>query len=248
MLKSIVITDLTQMPAGDRVCVVGIDQNGQCIRLFWDNEGVLKQHLHIGNKLIRPRARIKCDFHQVPVIPPHTEDLGFDPNSVVYQSLCTDTEWEQVLQSNSFSTVDSIYDGLLQEHKWVKPGANTRSIGTLGALSATRIAAVQLPEWDGRLKYRLSFKDVTGFLYNLPVSDLAFQEFSYSEVKGRHRDASTVAQELTRLLKNSDRLYLRIGLARPFAKTSTAQKVCYIQVTGIYTFPDYLGGKSFADF
>jgi hypothetical protein len=39
-----------------------------------------------------------------------------------------------------------------------------------------------------------------------------------------------------------------LGLTRPFQKSDADQKWCYIQVTGIYTFPDYLEGKCFADF
>jgi len=98
--------------------------------------------------------------------------LGFDPKSVVYEGSCTDAEWGKVLQASSFSTVDDIYDGLLQEHRWVEPGANTRSIGTL---SQACVTAVRLPEWSRK-------------------------------------------------------------------------QGCWMQVTGIYAFPDYLEGKSFADF
>lgn len=235
------------MPTSNRVCAVGIDQQNQCIRLFWDDKGVLKKHLYISEKLvIRPRAKIKFDFHRVSVKPPHIEDLGFDPNSIVYEGICTDAEWEQVLQDSSFSTVDDIYDGLLQEHRWVEPGANTRSIGTL---SQVRITAAKLPEWSGKLKYKLSFTNNTGFPYdNIPVSDLAFREFSYTEVKKRNCSPATVSEQITSLIKSADRLYLRLGLARPWIKPDTGRLGCWMQVTGIYTFPDYLEGKSFADF
>ena len=246
MQGTIIITDLTQMPSPDGVCVVGIDGRNQCIRPVLSN-GVLRRHLYVGKALvIRPRARIEFDFHQVPVEAPHIEDLGFDLNSTVYRGSCTDPEWEQVLRDSSFSTVDDIYDGLLQEHRWVEPGAKTRSMGTLPQAD---IIAVTLPEWSGRLRYRLSFGDSTGFRYdNIPVSDLAFREFSYSEVKQRNRSAASVSQGLTGLLKSADRLYLRLGLARPWLNPKTGKLGCWMQITGIYTFPDYLGGRSFADF
>lgn len=193
-----------------------------------------------------PELKFKFDFHQVPIEPPHIEDLGFDPNSIVYRGLCTDAEWEQVLRDSLFSTVDDIYDGLLQEHRWVKPRANTKSIGTL---SQARITAITLPEWSGKLRYRLSFRDNTGFPYdNIPISDLAFREFSCTEVRKHNRSPATVSQELTSLLTSADRLYLRLGLARPWLNPNTGKLGCWMQITGIYTFPDYLGGKSFADF
>lgn len=246
MQKTIVITDLTQMPNPNGVCVVGVDQHNQCIRPVLTND-VLKRHLYIGDELVvRPRAKIKFEFHQVPIKPPHIEDLGFDPNSIIYEGLCTDAEWEQVLRGSSFSTVDDIYDGLLQEHRWIEPGASTRSIGTL---SQVHITAVRLPMWSGKLKYRLSFRDNTGFLYNgIPISDLAFQDFSYAEVKKCNRPPAIVAQEIMSLFISTDRLYLRLGLARPWFNPNISKIGCWTQVTGIYTFPDYLGGKSFADF
>ncbi len=245
MQKTIVITDLTQMPTADGVCIAGIDQHNKCIRPVLPT-GVRRRHLYIGDKLaIRPRAKVTFDLHKVPIKLPHIENLGFDPKSVVYDGSCTDTEWEKVLRDSSFNAVDDIYDGLLQEHRWVKPGANTRSIGTL---SQVHITAVKLPMWSEKLKYRLSFRDNTGFLYNdVPISDLAFRELSFAEVKKRNRPPATVAQEITSLLTSADRLYLRIGLAREFPRGDGTFR-CWTQVTGIYAFPDYLGGKSFADF
>ena len=246
MQKTMVITELTQMPNPDEVCVVGVDQHNQCIRPVLSN-GVRKRHLYIGDELVmRPRAKIKFDFHRVPIKPPHIEDLGFDPRSIVYEGLCTDAEWEQVLRGSSFSTVDDIYDGLLQEHRWIEPGANTRSIGTLPQV---HITAVQLPVWSGKLRYRLSFKDNTGFLYNnIPISDLAFRELCYTEVKRHNRPAVSVSDQITSLLTSADRVYLRLGLARLWLNPNTGKIGCWMQVTGIHTFPDYLGGKSFVDF
>lgn len=246
MKETIVITDLTKMSGPTEVCIVGISQRNKCIRPILPS-GVHWKHLYIGDKLvIRSRAKVIFDFHGVPIEPPHIEDLGFDPNSIVYEGLCTDAEWEQVLRGSSFSTVDDIYDGLLQEHRWIEPGANTRSIGTL---SQVRVTAAKLPMWSGKLKYRLSFRDNTGFLYNdIPISDLAFRELSYAEVKKRGRLPVAVSQQITSLLTTADRLYLRLGLARPWRNPNTGEVGCWTQVTGIYTFPDYLEGKSFADF
>lgn len=249
MHKAIVITDLTQMPNPDGVCVVGIDQNNQCIRLVLPG-GMRREHLYTKGKIrsilaVRPRAKVKFNFNKVPIEPPHIEDLGFDPKSIVYDGLCTDIEWDKVLRDSSFSTIDDVYNGLLQEHRWVEPGANTRSIGTLSQVYNT---VVQLPEWSGKLRYRLSFSDSTGFPYDVPISDLAFRELSYAEVKKLNRSPTTVSQEITSLLTNADRLYLRLGLARPWVNPNTGKRGCWMQVTGIYTFPDYLEGKSFADF
>ena len=141
--------------------------------------------------------------------------------------------------------VDAIYDGLLEEHKWVRPGASTRSIATL---SRVTVVNVQLPEWDGKLKYRLSFKDDTGNVFDCPVSDLTFRELCYKRIKRDGHPRLTVSGELTSLLKNANRVYLRLGLARPWRQSAVSEPRCYLQVAGVYTFPDYLQGKTFADF
>ena len=41
----------------------------------------------------------------------------------------------------------------------------------------------------------------------------------------------------------SRKVYLRLGLARGWHKYPDR---CYIQITGVYTFPDYLEGHTFA--
>lgn len=243
--KTIVITDLTQMPRGDRVCVVGIDDSNRCVRLIHDADGVPKSHLYIGSALvIRPRARIRCRLFQVRVDPPHIEDRGFDPASVVDLDLCSDAEWKDVLSTGSFSTVGDIYDGLLHRDQSVEPGANTRSIGTLSQVAGVR---VRLEEGPRRPESRLLFTDSARVTYNAPITDLAFQELTYAEIRRQNRPLEAVAEELTKLVMLTRRVYLRIGLARPWTN-SVGKRACWMMVTGIHTFPDYLQGKSFADF
>lgn len=119
----------------------------------------------------------------------------------------------------------------------------------MGTLRQVHIDDVDLPVWSGKLRYRLSFRDNTGLLYDdVPISDLAFRELSYAEVKKHGRSPAAVSQRIMGLLKSADCLYLRLGLARPWRNPNTSEVGCWMQVTGIYTFPDYLKGKSFADF
>lgn len=213
--------------------------------------GVLRKHLYIRKYIIFeklaicPRAKIKFDFHQVPLKPPHIEDLGFDSNSISYQGFCDDAEWEAVLKASSFRSVQDIYDGCLQENRWMEPGANTRSLGTVSQIQVT---SVNLQEWSGERRYRLCFTDQTGHQYdNVTVSDLAFRAFCDAELN-RYSSPLSASQQITELLQSVNRLYLRLGLARPWLNPNTGKVGCWMQVTGIYSFPDYLEGKSFADF
>jgi hypothetical protein len=243
--QTIVVTDLTQMPDGDEVCVVGINEKGECIRPICEG-GFQKKYLYAGkNMIIRPRARIEFDFTEAKIEPPHIEDKAFHPSSIVDHGLCLAAEWENILRNGSYLRVEDIFDGFLQGGEWVEPGSATKSIATLRQAS---IGDVELPEWEGRLRYRLSFRDSARDLFDRPVSDLAFRELVYKEVNRNERPTSDVSDELADVLKGVDRLYLRLGLARPFKKSATDEPRCYLQITGVHTFPDYLQGKSFADF
>ncbi len=245
MHQTIVITDLTQMPTGNQVCVTGISEKGECIRPVCSG-GFLKKYLYVNNKVsVRPGARIRFDFTPAKIEPPHIEDKTFDPASIVRMGLCNNTEWEHVLKGSAYTNVKDIYDGFLQDCSWVKPGTKTRSIATLS--SATNLN-VQLPEWEGKLRYKLSFKDSTGDMFDRPISDLTFRELCYKRIKMDGNPRLTVSGELTGLLKKADRVYIRLGLARPWIQPGSSEPKCYLQVTGIYTFPDYLQGKTFADF
>lgn len=244
MKRTLVITDLTQMPKGNEVCVVGIDEAGNCIRPCCDG-GFLKDYLYDtdGRLVVRPRAKVEFNLHPITCQAPHIEDMEFDPDAIRGRGLCNDKEWESILKRSSYTSVDSIFEGHLQCKSWVTPGANTRSIATLSEAS---IIDIKLTEHSA--KPRLTFKDSTDRSFDSPVSDLALWNRCYEEVKRKNRTTLEVSKEILNLLQGADRLYLRLGLARPWARPELYEKHCYLQVTGVHTFPDYLAGKSFADF
>ncbi len=93
--------------------------------------------------------------------------------------------------------------------------------------------------WD----YRLTFTDPRGDTYRLKITDLTWQYYCQS-LRNEKRDPAKIALELTTILQKRD-VFLRIGLARGWKEYPDR---CYLQITGIYTFPDYLNGKTFADF
>lgn len=252
MLETLVITDLTQMKEPQHVCLVGISRSGECLRPVDEvrergiPEGLLFQgSTFLGRRkaIAFPSAKVELDLHQLPVELPHQEDRGFDPASIRSQGHCTDAEWEDALHKGSFATMDQIFNGKVEYNKFVMPGANTRSIGTL---TRPQITGLQITPRSA--KPRLQFKDATGQLLDLPVSDKTLWDLCYKAVKKENRDSAVVIEDLRNRWLKADRIYLRLGLARPFDQDGTTAPRCYIQVTGLYTFPDYLNGKTWADF
>ncbi len=246
MRQTIVITDLTQMRDGKYVCIVGINESGRSIRPVAEDreKGIPEELLWCKSQLIvRPGAKVEFDFQTVIIELPHVEDHRFDPNHIVSKGFCSSNEFEHILRSGSYTKVGEIYDGLLEEHKWVKPGANTRSIATLA-----QPTILDLEFSESSVKPRLYFKDRTGHIFDCAASDRALWNLCYSSVKRKRRERKELSSELRGLWQSAGSIYLRLGLARPFEITPTTKPRCYLQVTGVHTFPDYLQGKTFADF
>jgi len=76
------------------------------------------------------------------------------------------------------------------------------------------------------------------------VTDLAFRTY-LDYLRDRHAvPPMSVAHRLTTILRKNP-VFLRIGLARGWERHPDR---CYLQITGVYSFPDYLSGRCFADF
>jgi hypothetical protein len=80
-------------------------------------------------------------------------------------------------------------------------------------------------------------------LFRLKITDLTWHYFCNS-LRGQFASADPCAAEMVRMLQDKH-VYLRIGLSRGWKKFPER---CFLQLNGIYTFPDYLDGKTFADF
>ena len=101
----------------------------------------------------------------------------------------------------------------------------------------------ELAEPDRRLKI-----DKIGQVHSdFPVVDLTHLRNTYTSISD-HGSLTSAESKLFRVLKQSQRVYLRIGLARPWCRFPGDDETCWAQVTGVYTFPDYLNGRKFTDF
>ncbi len=241
MRRTLTITDLTQM--GNGVCIAGIDGQGNCVRPVVRG-GVRKQHLFRGRHIvIFPRAVVEFDLSGTRVTPPHIEDMTFDPRSLVSREDSGDASWEKVLEESSFPSINTMFDGFLVGRRRVPPGSATRSLGTI---ADAEIEEIYVDSYN-HSKFRLNLIDPSGDRYvKLPINDLAFRAYFQNLI-----DASGSEAEAESFVNNNlasvNKTYIRIGLARP-VPLGSYERACWTQVTGIYTFSDYLEGKTFADF
>jgi hypothetical protein len=241
MNTRIVITDLTRMH-GRRVCIAGYTGKKQCVRPVLPPPGIPESCLYKdGKAIIYPFALVELDLLGPAGEPPHTEDQVFNPDSVHFVREVHSRE--SVLDWSLFESIESLFEQPIHDDLgfYLIGFQGPRSLGTIHPSQISQVIyakGIEEDAWD----YRLSFTDKAGKSYRLKITDLTWHYYCDS-LRNEIRDPSLIAAELTESLRNLH-VYLRIGLARGWKKFPDR---CYLQITGVYTFPDFLKGKNFSD-
>jgi hypothetical protein len=250
MKTVLTISDLTRM-SGDKICIARYTEQGTCIRPQFNQRNLTEDWLwQNGRVIIRPFWRVELDLISPKPEPPHTEDWIIDPlHRVASGALPLDSR-SVFLSRTVHADVESMF-GAFVEHRernevragcWIKSGNGERSLGTICPRNIWKI--VHELNMRGKWDYRMTFFDFSGTAYDLPVVDLAFRFYLDQLRGGSGMSPHLAAHELTARLRNRE-VYLRIGLARHW---DVHPDRCYLQITGVHTFPDYLDGQCFADF
>ena len=245
MKQQIAITDLTRMQE-PKVCIAGYTRDGRCIRPVIPFQGIGEWFLRKRDRLIiRPFAVVELDFlHHVPKAP-HTEDWEIDHfyrRSINLQ--LPEEKKLKLLEKTASHTVADIFGAQIHDDFgfYLKAGEGTRSLGTIQPAEITEL--IYGPKANDKWDYRIVFRDQAAQTYRLAITDLAYRHYlDYGRVKLSYSVDDLIGR-LTRFF-DQHTTFLRIGLARLWKKYPDR---CYLQVTGIYSFPDYLRGRTFADF
>lgn len=236
------ITDVTRM-RGRHVCVAGCTPDGTCIRPV-RFEGITEPWLYQGGEVvIQPFAIVALDLEPTQLEPPHSEDMRLRTLKRDKRVLLPAERRRALLDRILDPGVAAIFGTDLYEDRgwYTRAGAGHRSLGTI---RVARLDGVRYQPRDGRFDYRLSFRDASGACYTLKVNDLSFRYYLDHLRAVQGHACEDISAALFALLDTSD-VYLRLGLARGWREHPDR---CYLQITGIYTFPDYLAGRCFADF
>ena len=245
MKQQIAITDLTRMQK-PKVCIAGYARDGTCIRPVIPFQGIGEWFLRKDDRLIiRPFAVVELDFLRRVPESPHTEDWEIDR---LHRRLVTpqlpDEKKQRLLEKTARDSVAEIFGADIHDDFgfYVKAGDGKRSLGTIRP--AEVVGLFYEPQDSGTWDYRIVFKDQAAQTYRLAITDLTYRHYlDYGRVELNHPLDDTIAR-LTRFF-NQRTTFLRIGLARGWEKYPDR---CYLQVTGIHTFPDYLRGRTYTDF
>lgn len=248
METRILITDLTAM-GGDRVCIAGIDQNLRNIRPVLPRPGVLRSHLfHRGRVLFRPRAVLRLQLRPSGKEEmPHVEDHDWhDSGSLLsMEYLMAESRWQRFLQKLAEDSPRPLFGAEMQSlgrqrNRIIRPGKAKHSLTTV---RCGRKLTFRLREKkSGGLRHSLSFFDDRQTSYqNIPVTDLALRYWAIARF-GQGDSLPSLSDWLTRQLNAAQHVYLRLGLGREY------KGKFWLQVNGVYSFPDWLEGRCFADF
>ncbi len=263
MHKQIVVTDLTRMSGLD-VCIAGVETDAphRCIRpQLAPASGQRARHpderwLHSAtNGPVRPFSVISVDAFENFPNPPHTEDWRVRDIPARVEPVLAESERRGLLESLQQPSLDGLFGTPIvwnQDHEGmrsagcVEPRSGTASLGTLRVALHNVTASAK---FDGSLKYYADFSDASGAWNQAKITDLSFLYW----VDSLRRELGHSPPILTRSLRAvfhtpNLEVWLRVGLARPFAPRGGQKRMCYVQITGIYTFPDYLDGAAWCDF
>lgn len=243
MKKSLIITDVTRMQEG-RVCIAGYDEGGNCIRPVLPPPGIHESTLYLhGYLIVFPFAVVEYDILHPRSQPPHTEDYQYDPKSVRLVGRLTEGQKQALLGKTLFKSLSEIFEVPIHTDigYYVMDGQGPRSLGTIQPRQVIKVFYEEGTE--GKWRYRLSFVDGEGTNYRLTITDLAWRYYCDHQ-RGEGHTPTEISSRLTSQLKNNY-IFLRIGLARGWEKYPDR---CFLQITGVYMFPDYLEGRTFADF
>lgn len=199
---------------------------------------------HRGEAVIRPFAIVGLDLEQTAREPPHSEDMRLRTLRREQRALLPVSRRQALLEKILDPDVASIFGCELHDDLgWhTKAGEGHRSLGTV---LVDRLDGISYTLRNTRYDYRLSFRDASGARYaRLKVNDLLFRYYLDFLRAVEGRSCEEISEHITKVLRGGT-LYLRLGLTRGWAEHIDR---CYLQITGVHSFPDYLDGRCFADF
>jgi len=235
MKDTIIITDLTRFKKEGKVCIAGYSQQQSKIIRPLFSEHIADAYLDqkvCEQYNILPGTRLSGDFESMNHQSPHNED-HLVRGTLNVDTPATKEEFLVVLQETSRETL-SLGFGCPINDKVIPLGiVPSCSIVTL-AINPDEIQLVAGFNNDiNTLKVKLA---TVGLNPQKPLSltDLGFYRYAINFVNHSSID------KLNLFLHQQEIIYLRIGLSRSYpAQDGSNRNGYWMQVNGIYTFPNY---------
>ena len=255
MTTALTITGVTRMN-NSKVCISGVTNDGKYIRPVtlggihesWLTISEYNQMGEYEPVFLRPFSKVELELAQTEIKQPHTEDRLIVANQIGYSGLLPKDQREGFLERITDPFVADIFGANIHRHDescYVLEGEGERSLGTV---KASEIKYVSVLENGNGCKCRIRFRDGNGDYYNLPVTDLSLLNYLNHLKNIQGIACGKIGLDLKSFFNNAT-TYIRIGLGRGYHYNQEKdQNRCYLLISGIYTFPDYLEGRCYSDF
>jgi hypothetical protein len=225
-MRRVIITDLTRFSKPDIVCTAAIDQKtGECLRPipYFKSARVAELNIHPGAILEGDLTVNDGNAN------PHLEDSSY--TKLRYLGAASSEDFRSTLDLTLSSSIASGFGVTFAEgQKYIPVGTHAKcSIITI-KIPPTSLQIHEDQFKPGKIK--ASFTDGAGqsFRY-LSITDIGFFDFAK-----RHQNDGQLSN-VQLFLSTQEELYLRIGVSRQW---QLGEKNGYwLQVNGIYTFPDF---------
>ena len=225
--SEIIITDLTRFGKPDKVCVAGVAEDGVVIRPmpYLSSKAVAKLDIHPGGVL-------EGEFKLTGAERPHVEDATYS-KKLRFKGPCTGESFRRALASTMYSGICAGFDFEIVGGDKCIPSESPppRSLITI-QVAPDQLTIVQDSYKPEKMKAHIRDRDglELGFV---PITDRGFHDYAQKHVA----DYGSYAR-INEFIHQQDELYLRLGLGREWKVGS--RNGYWIQLNGIYTFPEYL--------
>ncbi|WP_033402522.1 dual OB domain-containing protein [Endozoicomonas elysicola] len=225
-MRRVIVTDLTRFRNPDIVCTAMIDVNtGECIRpMPYFSSRACADHN------IQPGAIFTGNFtFDEDAENPHIEDASY--SNLIFRGPASSEDFKEVLL-NSLS--NSVEDGFNYEFE-----RNQKHVDINDEVECS-IITIEVDPAELHIhedqynpgKIKLSFTDQDGHSYRyLSITDRGFYDYAIMHQNDGELD------RVQDFISSQDEVYLRIGLSRAYSPDH--RNGYWLQVNGIYTFPDY---------
>lgn len=226
-MRKVIITDLTRFSTPEKVCTAAIDvKTGECLRPmpYFKSEMVAKLNIHPG-AILEGEISINDNAEN-----PHIEDASY--KNLKYLGAASSGEFKSILDRTLSNSVASGFGVPFSD------GQKHIPVGVVAACSiiTIKVDPTSLDIHEDQYKpgkIKASFTDGSGHSYcYLSITDRGF--FDYAK---KHQDDGEL-RKVQEFILAQDEVYLRIGVGRRWKVGD--RDGYWLQVNGIYTFPDFL--------
>lgn len=227
-MKELIITDLTRFSEENpKVCIAATDpETGQ----FYRPQPYLTSEFCESNNL-QPGSKLQGKFNLIQNAgKPHVEDSFFSDGKSVGR--CTKDEFRNVLQLTLSPSVSKGFGVNFEKNQKYIEVVNAPDCSIVTIKVKPESLFIQADKFKvGKIK--ASFYDADNNYFSfLAITDRRFHDFAQKHFKDGKLD------KLTNFIASQEEIYLRIGLSRVH-KSQDGRNGYWLQVNGIYTFPNY---------